>query len=370
MQDSLLTTSNFTEHFLDRIFLLNPVSDYLLALSIILAGILVLKIVRKIIVRRFSGFNNVYIRYALTLENYAAPIVLLFIIFSAYHYLTFSANAAAILDNAFKVGFIFLTIRLIAAAVRNALHSYFVQQDETGDKLRQIRGILLILNGILWAIGLIFLFDNLGFNVTAVITGLGVGGIAIALAAQTILGDIFNYFVIFFDRPFELGDFIIVDDKLGTVEYIGLKTTRIKSLQGEQIVFSNSNLTNSRIHNYKKMLERRTSFKIGVVYSTTKENLRAIPVLIKDIIEAQSDVRFDRAHFSSFGDYSLTFEVVYYILSPDYNRYAQIQQEINLLIFDEFEQRKIEFAFPTYSVFMNSVDHAKKPNGVHHQHGD
>jgi small-conductance mechanosensitive channel len=358
--DSLSGTS---QNFMDRIYWMNPVSDYLYALLIIIGGVIAYRIVRKILLKKFSIFDNLYIQYILKLENYAAPLIILFIIYSTHHYLAFSDKVEQISGYIFTVAFIFLFIRLITAAVRNAIQSYFGLHDETGGKLRQIRGLILILNGILWAIGLIFLFDNLGFNVTAVITGLGVGGIAIALAAQTILGDIFNYFVIFFDRPFELGDFIIVDDKLGTVEYIGIKTTRLKSLQGEQIVFSNSNLTNSRIHNYKRMAERRTVFKIGVVYTTTKENLKAIPTIIREIIEKQSDVRFDRAHFSTFGDYSLIFEVVYYILSADYNRYAQIQQDINLQIFEQFENRGIEFAIPTYTVFVNQPTETPKNNG-------
>jgi small-conductance mechanosensitive channel len=349
---------------MDRIYWMNSVSDYLYALLMVIGGIIAFKITRSILVKKFSAVDNLYVQYIIKLERYAAPLAVLFIIYTAYHFLTFTEDLQRILGYVFTVASIFLLIRLVTAAVRNAIQSYFGLHDETGSKLRQIRGIILILNGILWAIGLIFLFDNLGFNVTAVITGLGVGGIAIALAAQTILGDIFNYFVIFFDRPFELGDFIIVDDKLGTVEYIGIKTTRIKSLQGEQIVFSNSNLTNSRIHNYKRMAERRTLFKIGVTYGTTKENLKTIPSIIREIIEKQNDVRFDRAHFSTFGEYSLIFEVVYYILSADYNQYAQIQQDINLQIFEAFESRGIQFAIPTYSVFMNQAD-PRKSNGQH-----
>jgi len=193
-----------------------------------------------------------------------------------------------------------------------------------------------------------------------------VGGIAIALAAQTILGDIFNYFVIFFDRPFEIGDFIIVGDVLGTVEYIGLKTTRIKSLQGEQIIFSNSNLTNSRIHNYKRMNERRVVFKLGVVYDTGTEKLEKIPKLVKSIITDEPQTRFDRAHFVSFGDYSLNIEIVYYMLSADYNQYMDVQQRINLRIYNEFGSNGIEFAFPTYSISLgqSSDKEAAEPEAI------
>jgi small-conductance mechanosensitive channel len=177
---------------------------------------------------------------------------------------------------------------------------------------------------------------------------LGVGGIAIALAAQTILGDIFNYFVIFFDRPFEVGDFIKVGEVAGTVEYTGLKTTRIKSISGEQVIFTNGNITNSTIYNFKRLIERRVVFKFGVRYEIGKEKLAMIPDIVQSIIAKQPETRFDRAHFASFGSYSLDFEVVYFVLSPDYNLYMNTQQQINLSLYAEFENKGIEFAYPTY----------------------
>lgn len=345
-------------NLLNQTYFENSIQDCLIALIIVIGGISLIKLLRQILKKKLSSIDNAYIKYFLDMEAYAYPVFLLLAIYAALHWLTLLAKVTTFLHYVFTVAFVLLLIRLISAAVRTAIRSYLVEQDETGGKLKQVRGIILILNGILWTIGLIFLFDNLGFNVTAVLTGLGVGGIAIALAAQTILGDLFNYFVIFFDRPFELGDFIVVDDKLGTVEYIGIKTTRIKSLQGEQVVFSNSNLTNSRIHNYKKMLERRVLFKLGIVYDTGRRQLEKIPQMIKSIIEAQDDTRFDRAHFSGFGDFSLTIEVVYYVLSPDYNRYMDIHERINLSIHESFAQNEIEFAFPTYTIaIQNSNTH-------------
>ena len=242
------------------------------------------------------------------------------------------------------------------------MYSYVSTEQESLEKQKQVRGIVIVLTIIFWIIGLIFLFDNFGFNVTAVLTGLGVGGIAIALAAQTILGDLFNYFVIFFDKPFEVGDFIIVDDKLGVVEFIGLKTTRLKSLGGEQIIFSNSNLTSSRVHNYKRMNERRILFNFNVEYSTTLKKLEAIPEIIRAIVERQKLTRFDRAHFKAYGDSGLNFEIVYYTLDPDYNKYMDIQQAINLNIFKEFQARDIRFAFPTYSVHLPILQETQANN--------
>jgi small-conductance mechanosensitive channel len=194
--------------------------------------------------------------------------------------------------------------------------------------------------------------DNLGFEISAVIAGLGIGGIAVALAAQAVLGDLFSYFSILFDKPFELGDFVIVDGHMGTIEHIGIKTTRIRSLGGEQLIFSNTDLTGSRLRNYKRMEQRRIVFKLGVTYQTPIEKLKGIPSVIKNIITNIEETRFDRAHFSGFGDFSLDFEVVYHVLTGDYNRYMDTQQDINLQIAEEFERQGIEFAYPTQTLFL------------------
>ncbi|MCX7765301.1 MAG: mechanosensitive ion channel family protein, partial [Candidatus Sumerlaeia bacterium] len=183
--------------------------------------------------------------------------------------------------------------------------------------------------------------------------GLGIGGVAVALAAQAILGDLFSYFAILFDRPFEVGDFIIIGDLSGTVEYIGLKTTRIRSINGEQVVIANTDLTNSRIRNYKRMERRRVVFRIGVRYETNLEQLKEIPVLIKNIISQIPEATFDRAHFFSYGDFSLVFEIVYFVNDRDYYKYMDIQQQINLKIKEEFARRQIKFAYPTQTVYLS-----------------
>ena len=205
---------------------------------------------------------------------------------------------------------------------------------------------------VIWSLVLLLVLDNLGVNITALVAGMGVGGIAVALALQTILGDLFASLSIVLDKPFVVGDFLIIGDLLGTVEYVGLKTTRLRSLSGEQLVFSNSDLLNSRIRNYGRMYERRVVFKIGVTYQTSRENLVKIPKIIRHAIEQQDKTRFDRSHFMEYGDFSLNFESVYYVLGPDYNEYMDIQQAINLSIHEQFEQEGIEFAYPTQTVFL------------------
>jgi small-conductance mechanosensitive channel len=204
----------------------------------------------------------------------------------------------------------------------------------------------------LWTIVVLLALENVGIDVTALVAGLGIGGIAVALAAQNILGDLFASLSIVLDKPFVLGDFIIVGDQLGTVEKIGLKTTRLRSLSGEQLIFSNNDLLQSRIRNYKRMQERRVLFSIGVTYQTPYEKLVAIPAMLREAVQAQEQIRFDRAHFKDFGASSLNYEVVYFVLSANFNVYMDIQQAINLLLVQRFEEQGIDFAYPTQTLFL------------------
>jgi small-conductance mechanosensitive channel len=203
-----------------------------------------------------------------------------------------------------------------------------------------------ILRLALWSLGLLLTLDLLGFNITTLLASLGIGGIAVALAVQNILGDLFASLSITLDQPFVLGDFIIVDDYLGTVEFIGLKTTRIRSLSGEQVIIANGDLLKSRIRNFKRMVERRVLFLFAIAYRTPAEQIALIPGELQRIISAVPRTRFDRAHFKEFSDAGLRFEVVYYVLDADYNLYMDIQQAINLGILQTFRSLAIEFAFP------------------------
>jgi len=207
----------------------------------------------------------------------------------------------------------------------------------------------------IWAIAVLMILDNLGFNITTLVASLGIGGVAIALAVQNVLADLFASLSIGLDKPFVVGDFIIVDDLMGTVEHVGLKTTRLRSLSGEQLVFSNGDLLKSRIRNYKRMYERRIVFTFGVVYDTPRDTLAGLAGEVRAIIEAQPKTRFDRAHFFRFGEFSLDFEVVYFVLDPDYNLYMDIQQAINLAIMARFEALDVGFAFPTSTLRVESL---------------
>jgi len=205
---------------------------------------------------------------------------------------------------------------------------------------------------VLWTVLVLVALENLGVDVTALLTGLGIGGIAVALAVQNILGDLLASLSIVLDKPFEVGDFIIVDDKLGTVERVGLKTTRVRALSGEQLVFSNSDLLSARIQNYKRMYERRAVFDVRVSYDTPRPLIEKVSAIIREAIEAQPKARFDRAHFARYGEFALEYEAVYYVTEPGYNEYMDMQQAINLRIHEAFEAAGIEFALPTRSILM------------------
>lgn len=208
---------------------------------------------------------------------------------------------------------------------------------------------------VLWSVVLLLVLDNFGIDVTALVAGLGVGGIAVALATQNILGDLFASLSIVLDKPFVIGDFLIIGDFMGSVEYVGLKTTRLRSLSGEQLVFSNTDLLGSRIRNYGRMYERRVVFKLGVTYQTPRDKLSRIPGIIREAIERQENTRFDRSHFQAYGDFSLNFESVYYIASPDYNLYMDVQQAVNLRIHERFEEERVEFAYPTQTLLVTQA---------------
>jgi small-conductance mechanosensitive channel len=291
-------------------------------------------------------------------ERFGIPIFRVLVIYWALELLTLHANVEKWLRIAYGVVTLYFLISFLLALVRKVLEAQVLKLENGESKLRQIGGIMVVLKIIVWSVGLLLLFSNLGYNVTTILTGLGIGGIAIALAAQNILGDLFNYFVIFFDRPFEVGDFIVVDDKKGTVENIGIKTTRLRSISGEQLIIANSNLTSSRIHNFKRLESRRVIFKLGVVYGQPLEKLKMITGVIKKIVEQFELVNFDRVHFASYGDFSLNYEVVFFVNTPDYNTYMDILQQINFDIYEQFAAQKIDFAFPTQTLVLNSKEGA------------
>lgn len=345
------------EAFLNKSFFGNTIEQYLIALGIFLAAILVITIFKKVILGRLKKWSEKTITsfddFLITeLERSVMPVIYIWSFLFSLKYLYVIDKIEKVINIISIAITAIVIIKIIVSVFKYIFSVYLTKREYAPERRKQLNGIVFIASFLIWTIGILFLLDNLGFKISTVIAGLGVGGIAIALAAQAVLGDLFSYFVIFFDRPFEIGDYIVVGDKNGNVEYIGIKTTKVRALSGEIMVFRNTDLTDSRIHNFKKMQRRRILFKLGVVYQTKAETLREIPNIVKKIIDDQESATFDRGHFSSYGDFSLNFDFVYYVESSEYIKYMDIQQSINLTIYEEFEKRGIEFAYPTQTVFV------------------
>ena len=344
----------YCSDYMEQIFLDNTVKAYLIAAAMIVVGLVICRLIkqflvvwlRKKVALTVSTFDDFLVAGVATTLT---PLLYYGVFYAALKTLVLPAWLSRGLDIAGMFLWTYLITRLVIFTVHYLLQNYLKRRGRES-AIAQLRGITLIVSVVIWSVSILFFINNLGYNVTAVLTGLGIGGIAIALATQTILADLFNYFVLFFDRPFEVGDFIVIDDKSGTVENIGIKTTRIRASGGEQLIFSNTDLTNSRLHNFKRMQHRRVAFSIGITYGTPKEKLELIPQVIREAIAQHADTTFDRAHLASLGSSSLVFEAVYYVRTDNFNRYMDIQQSINLYLLDTFQREHIEFSLPTPSV--------------------
>jgi small-conductance mechanosensitive channel len=260
----------------------------------------------------------------------------------------------------YKVMMVLLILQVgvwAANAIATAMDMRLANRREAGDgaAVTNLGVAGFVARMLVWVVVLLLLLDNLGINITTLVASLGIGGIAVALALQNILGDLFASLSIAIDKPFVVGDFIIVDELMGTVNNVGLKTTRLQSLSGEELIFSNNDLLKSRIRNYKHMAERRVLFGFGVTYDTPPATLQALVSKIQQIIEAEEGTRFDRAHFKGFSASSLDIEVVYYMLSADFNPYMDTQQRINLALLDYCKDQGISFAFPTQILHVASL---------------
>jgi small-conductance mechanosensitive channel len=339
------------------------------AVIILAVGIIIVALVRNSVGRRLrrkseqAEHSGRWWIAHVSFRRVIVPLLYVATVWIALLGINLGGTATRILRGAIAALGAIVAVRAMLFILDASLQKYTQKTGREEDE-RRAKPLLSLISFLLWIIAFIFLLDNFGFNISTLVAGLGVSGIAVAIAAQGILGDLFNYFVIFFDRPFEIGDFIIFDDKLGSIEKIGIKTTRIRALSGEQLVVSNSNLVNARLHNYKRMERRRVVFRIGVTYQTPLEKLKAIPDMIRGFIEAIENAQFDRSHFQGYGDFALTFETVYYVGSPDYVQYMDIQQEINLKIFEAFEKEGIEFAYPTQTIFIETPGHEPEPTRI------
>lgn len=334
----------------------NTLQNYAVALLAFVGFFIVFKIFQSIILFKLkklaektkTDVDDTLIRIFLSLR----PSFFSFIAFYlALNFLTISIFVKKVISVLLIIWIVYQIIKAVQILIDYLVERALKKDKQAGSK--QIIGLVSkISKGVLWALGGLLILQNLGVNVTSLIAGLGIGGIAIALALQNILGDLFSSFAILFDKPFVPGDFIIVGSHKGTVEKIGIKTTRIRSVNGEEIVISNKELTSANIQNFQKLKERRAVISFGVAYETPTSKVRHIPKIVKDIIKEIKDAKFDRAHFSKFDDSALTFEVVYFVKSDDYEKYMDVNQKILIKIKSEFEKEGIDMAYPTRTIYM------------------
>jgi len=348
--------------FLTSTFYSNEIWRWFLTLAVILFVGLVLRVLLRIVVRRLRRIAaKTAGRFDDLIVELLAKTKFLFVFVVSLYAGSLILELPAVADRVLQALFI-IALLLQAGFWGDGIVTFWIRRsvrrklDTDAAAATSLTAFGFIAKVAIWAIIVLVGLDNLGVNITGLITGLGISGIAVALAVQNILKDLFASLSILVDKPFVIGDFIIVGELMGTVERIGLKTTRVRSLSGEQIIFSNSDLLDSRVRNYKRMFERRIVFSFGVIYQTAPQVVENIPTTIREIIEAQPDVRFDRCHFKSFGGSSLDFEAVYYVLLPDYNAYMDRQQTINLAIMRAFEEQGIEFAYPTQTLYVSPLD--------------
>jgi len=343
--------------FLKTIYLGNTIKAYLIAAIFFLVGIIIIKIVQIIVIRRLKEWSkqtktNIDDFIIVIIQKLGVPLVYLSILYFAVNSLSLNPFVEKAVNFVWIAALTIAVTRLLLRLLGFGVDIYVEKAGHDDNLRRSLVGILSFSKIIIWGVASIFFLDNLGFKVSTFVAGLGIGGLAVAFAAQAVLKDLLCYFSIIFDRPFMIGDFIIVGDMMGVVAHIGIMSTRITSLGGEQLIFSNADLVSTRVRNYKKMAKRRVVFKLGVTYQTPIEKLKETPEIIKKIVDSVENAAFDRAHFFSYGDFALIIEVVFYVLSGDYNKYMDIQQEINFQIMADFKKRKIEFAYPTQTLYL------------------
>lgn len=353
------------QSILNTVFLGNTVEEYGIALLILIAIVVGLIFVRTVVIARLKHLAK---KTKNTLDDSIVEAIysikMPFYISLGLFFASKSVYAEQIIKDIIYYVLLFFIV-FYGAKIINIIIGYLIRyaalkkaEEEGDDGVADegfIRLIGTMISVVIWLVAILFFLANLGVDVTAFIASLGIGGIAIAFALQGVLADLFASFAIHFDKPFREGDFIVVGADSGVVQKIGLKSTRIKTLQGQELVISNKELTEARINNYKKLEKRRVVFLLGVTYETSQAKLKKIPGMIEKILKDIKDADFDRCHFKSFGDFSLNFEIVYFVEQGDYNEYVKIENRLNLAIKAAFDKAKIDFAYPTQQLYVTKT---------------
>lgn len=352
---------NFIEQLKEFNFWNNTGYDYALALVILVGAIIVLKIFQVVILSRLrklakktkTDLDDVLIDVFTSVKP---PFYFVIALYIGIKVLALPELLTKIVDIVFLIVIVYEIVRGLQKVIDYSIRKLLEKnQDKKAEKQyseAMLKALSMIIKLSLWVIAIVLILSNLGINVTSLVASLGIGGIAVALALQGILSDMFSSFSIYVDKPFQIGDYITVGADSGTVEKIGLKSTRLRTLQGEEMVISNKELTAARIANFKKMQKRRVVVTLGVTYETPSEKLKKIPAMLQSIVEKEDKTKFSRCHFKAYADSSLNFELVYEVSSKEYDVYMDVNQKINFEIFEQFGAEKIDFAYPTQTVFV------------------
>ncbi|MDA3802285.1 MAG: mechanosensitive ion channel family protein [Patescibacteria group bacterium] len=339
----------------------NSSKDYVLTVAAFLVILLCLKLIQKSVIGRLkqlakrtkTDFDDVLVDI---LKGLKPPFYFIVSLYFSLRFLSLSGTLNKIIDAVFLVVVVYEIIQALKKLVKYLAFKALAKGDNDTQAISTVKTLNVFIQIILWSVGLLLILSNLGVNITSLIAGLGIGGIAIAFALQNILGDVFSSFAILIDKPFQVGDFIKIGDDMGVVEKIGIKTSRLRTLNGQLLVVSNQELTSTRVENFQQMKKRRGLFTLGVIYETEVDKLRAIPSIIKEIVNAQEKTDFDRCNFITFGDFSLNFETSFYVETDSYNDFLDTFERINLEIFSAFKEKGIEFAYPTHLEYQKKAE--------------
>lgn len=347
--------------FLNQSFLGNTALEWIIALGAAVVVWVAVRIAVSVMLGRMRALaakteTDVDDLVAELLEKTKGLFVAVVAFYAGARSLTLPAEIDDLMSRLVVLGFIVQGAFWANGIVNYVLGSWAKKKFEADPTITTALGSVgFLVRLAVWATFGMLALDNLGIDIGPMIAGLGIGGLALGLALQGTLSDLFASFSIVFDRPFTVGDYIQVGSLAGTVEQVGLKTTRVKSLTGEQLVFSNADLLGSRIQNFQRRNERRCAFTLGVTYDTSADQLERIPGLIQEIIEEHEHTEFDRCFFMTFGDSALNIETVYFLQVPDFATYGATHHAINIAIFRRFAEEGIEFAYPTQTIHVEGL---------------
>jgi small-conductance mechanosensitive channel len=345
--------------YLGQSFAGNTVQSYVLALLVLIAAAVAIKVFKTIVIRRLKKFaestsTDLDDMLIAAVEAVGTPFYLAVSLYAAIQFLSVPEVVTAALGYAVLLASVYYVILTALRIIDYSMKKMLEGSDDGKPADPHVVDLLgKILKGAVWVVAVILLLSNMGINIDALIAGLGIGSIAIAFALQSILSDVFCSFSIYFDKPFKVGDNIVVGSDSGVVKKIGIKSTRVQSLQGPELVISNQDMVSSRIYNYRRMAKRRVTFNVGVTYETPPGKLKRIPDLVKASMDKLEFAEFQRCYFKSFGDFALVFEVIYFTSTNDYLKYIDTLHEINMGINDAFRKEGISMAYPTQTLYLN-----------------